>query len=84
MSKYRIGVWIWGFVGFVIAATATFFVFKNFDTPDVVAPVLATLVATIGVVWSWFFQTDQKERHHNDMLRLEREKLSASSTEKES
>ena len=73
--RYKIGVWGWGIVGCIIGSLAFIYVCKNFSSnSEDVAPVLASLVATIGVVWSWFFQLAQKDKHHNEIMAFEREK----------
>ena len=81
MTKMDIGVMVWGGVGVLIGLIALRFVCVNFTSPEIIAPVLAALVATIGVVWSWFFQLSQKDKHHKDIMALEREKLSLGTSE---
>ena len=76
-NRYKFGVWGWGIVGCIIGCLAFIYVCQNFCSGKKdVAPVLASLVATIGIVWSWFFQLAQKHKHHIDNLEIEKEKLS--------
>ena len=69
------GIFIWGSVGTALLVVALIFICKNFGEPEKVAPVLATLIATLGVVWSWFFQLAQRDQHHLELLDLENRKL---------
>ena len=75
MNKYLFGAWVWGVLGAVAIVIGIFFVFNYFDQPAIIAPVLAILIATLGIVWSWFFQLAQKEQHHRDFLDLQERKI---------
>ncbi len=74
-AQLQIGILFWGSIGTFLLFLGFRFVFENFENPEHVVPVLATLIATLGVVWSWFFQLAQRDKHHLELLDLENRKL---------
>ena len=67
-SAYDYGIWIWGTIGVCIGCIGIIYIFCNWGDGDGVATVLAALIATTGVVWSWFFQLSMTDRHHKQKI----------------
>lgn len=68
VNIYKVGVYFWGVMGFAVGILGLLFVTKQYVLPDGLENVMATLIATSGVAWSWFIQLEQKERHHIDLI----------------
>ena len=79
-DRYRLGTYLWGTLYGVFILIGALFVCKNFTKAEIVAPVIIALIATMGIVWSWFFQLSQKDSHHKDIMALGRDKLSLSAS----
>ncbi len=82
MSGYRVGVWVWGAVltcwlvavviglGHGAAGPPT----RWYGVIVSNGATIAAITAVLGVVWSWFVQMEQNERHFKEELALKRSK----------
>ena len=78
MFSYQAGTRLWGYLLAVALAGGAIFVVDTFgDHPEDAGTVLATIIVTLGGIWSWFLQTEQKERHHRERLELDEIRASA-------
>ena len=77
---YRGGVWIWGIIlaawlGAIVLILVSGLCVPKCDDNAGGSPycivtsnngLIASLTAVLGVIWSWFIQMEQKQRHFNE------------------